>query len=318
MNVGERIFARLLHPGRVEILVFGAGAMGSLIGGLLSIRQDVTLVGRRDHMEAIRLHGLRITGKTVRLVHPKSATRVPGDAHPELVVVATKAYDTEAAMTSLKRFANSAVFLTLQNGLENPEVLARAARRVVAGTTSHGVTFLGPGEIRHAGIGDTTIGAWRGIDRDEVVRVRDILDEAGIRTRISEDIASDLWAKLVVNAAINPVAALAGVPNGRLVQDRALARLLEDVAREAIAVAQAEGASLAAEEVLRRTKLVARRTAANRASMLQDLDRHRRTEVDAITGAVLRAADRRGIEVPLNRALYALVQTREGAGSREG
>lgn len=297
--------------GIVDILVFGAGSMGSLVGGLLSVRQEVTLVGRADHMEAIRAHGLRITGKTARVVHPHAATRVPPGAHPDLVVVSTKAYDTAAAMVPLKRFANAAVFLTLQNGLENPDVIARAAKRVVAGTTSHGVTFLGPGEIRHAGVGETIVGAWRGVDHADVVRVRDVLDEAGIPTTVSDDIRADLWAKLVVNAAINPLAALSGVPNGRLVRDRDLARLLEEVGREALAVADAEGVHLDADAVLHRTRLIARRTAANRASMLQDLDRHRRTEVDAITGTILRAAARRGVDAPLNRALFALVRARE-------
>lgn len=299
----------------MEILVFGAGGMGSLLGGLLSVRHDVTLVGREEHMAAIRAHGLRITGKTARMVHPHAATRVPADVRPELVVVTTKAYDTAAAMTSLRRFANASVFLTLQNGLDNPDILAGTAKRVVAGTISHGVTLLGPGEIRHAGIGDTVVGAWRGVDHGDVVRVRDLLDEAGLRTRVSDDIRRDLWAKLVVNAAINPVAALAGVTNGRLVEDRSLARLLDEVGREAAAVARAEGIRLDADDVLRKARLTARRTAANRVSMLQDLDHHRRTEIDAITGAILRAADRRGVDVPRNRALYALVRAREAEGT---
>ena len=215
-------------------------------------------------------------------------------------------------MSSLKRFARSSVFLTLQNGLDNPDIISHTAERVIAGTTSHGVTLLGPGEVRHAGLGDTVIGPWKGVDRGEVIHVRDVLDEAGIRTRISEDVRSELWGKVVVNAAINPLAALASVPNGRLVQDRNLAGLLDEVGREALAVARAAGARLDAEEILRRTRLIARRTAANRASMLQDLDRHRRTEIEAITGAVLREAERHDIDAPLNRVLYALVRAREG------
>lgn len=295
----------------MEILVFGAGAMGSLLGGLLSVRHDVLLVGREEHVEAIRARGLRISGKTVRLVHPRAATRAPAAFHPQLVLVSTKAYDTASAMSSLKRFSKSSIFLTLQNGLDNPDIIARTAERVVAGTVSHGVTWLRPGDVRHAGVGDLIIGPWKGVTPTEVVRVRDLFDEAGLPATISDDVRSELWGKVVVNAAINPLAALAGVPNGRLVQDRSLARLLDDVGREALAVARAAGARLDSAEILRRTRLVARRTAANRASMLQDLDRHRRTEIDAITGAILREAERRGIDAPLNRALYALVRARE-------
>lgn len=295
----------------MDILVFGAGAMGSFFGGLLSVRHDVTLIGREDHMKAVRAHGLRMTGKTVRVMRPRSATRIPRDAHPELVIIATKSYDTSDAMRSLRRFGSTAVFLTLQNGIDNANLIARTARRVIAGTTAHGVTYLGPGEIRHAGLGDTTIGAWTKVDESTVVRLRDLLDEAGIRTRITADVRSELWAKLVVNAAINPLAALAGVPNGRLVEDPALRRLLEDVARETAGVARAAGARVDAEDLVRRTRLVARRTATNRASMLQDLDSGRRTEIDAITGAVLREAEKAGVETPVNRVLFALVKARE-------
>ena len=303
---------------RVEILVFGAGAMGSFFGGLLSPRHDVLLVGRREHMEAIRARGLRISGKTVRLARPRTATRVPATARPGLVLVATKAYDTAEAMTQLKRFGSTAVFVTLQNGLDNPDVIARTASRVIAGTTAHGVTFLGPGEVRHAGVGDTTIGAWRGVDREDVVRVQAIFEEAGVRTRVSDDVRTELWSKLIVNASINPLAALAGVPNGRLVQDKDLQALLESVCREATAVARADGIAADADEMVRRTRLVARRTAANRSSMLQDLDHRRRTEIDAIAGAVLRSADRTGVEAPLGRALLALVRAREAEGLRAG
>ena len=287
--------------------------MGSFFGGLLSVRHDVTLIGRKDHMDAVRTHGLRITGKTVRLVRPRTATRIPTRASPDLVIVATKSYETAAAVQSLRAFARTAVFLTLQNGLDNADILARTATRVVAGTTAHGVMYLGPGEIRHAGLGDTTIGAWNEVGEDAVVRLRDILDEAGIRTRITADIRSELWAKLVVNAAINPLGALAAVPNGRLVQDPDLRRLLDDVARETASVARAAGALVDVDDLVRRARLVARRTAANRASMLQDLDRGHRTEIDAITGAVLREAERVGMQAPVNRVLFALMKAREAA-----
>ncbi len=302
----------------MDVLVFGAGAMGSFFGGLLSARQDVLLVGRREHMEAIRRHGLRISGKTVRLAHPEVATRVPAAARPDLVLLATKAYDTAAAMGQLKHLASRATFLTLQNGLDNPDVIGRLAARVIAGTTAHGVLFLGPGEVRHAGIGDTVIGAWRGVDRDDVVLVRDVFEEAGVRTRISDDVRTDLWAKLAVNASINPLAALAGVPNGRVVQDADLGELLEALCRETVAVARASGIPLDANDLVRRARLVARRTSGNRASMLQDLDHGRRTEIDAISGAVARAAERASVDAPLNRAVHALVRARERAALQAG
>src|SRR3989304_1679066 len=113
----------------MDIVVFGAGAMGSFFGGLLSRRNRVTLVCRKEHADAIRRSGLRITGKTSLIGHPQVATSIAGGKPAALVLVATKAYDTESAARSLRRFANRATWLTLQNGLDNPEVLARTARR---------------------------------------------------------------------------------------------------------------------------------------------------------------------------------------------
>jgi len=304
-------FAPREFAGLVEILVFGAGAMGSFIGGLLSRRHKVLLIGRAEHVDAIREQGLRITGKTAMIARPEVATTVPQRARPDFVFVTTKAYDTATAMGSLERFADRSVFVTLQNGLGNAETIAKAARRVIAGTTAIGVTFVGPGEVRHAGVGDTVFGAWANVGEAELVRLRDVLAEAGINAELTSDIRSELWSKLVVNASINPVAAVAGVPNGRLVRDKRLLTILETISREAAAVAKAEGAAVDAEELLHRTVLVAKRTAANRGSMLQDLDRHRRTEIDAIAGPIIRGAARHRLPVPLTQAFYAVVRARE-------
>ncbi len=290
--------------------------MGSFLGGFLARRNEVVLVGRAEHVDAIRRRGLRITGKTRRVVRLEAYTKVPRAATPDLVLVATKAHDTPTAMTHLRPLASSALFLTLQNGLDNPRIIARTARRVAAGTTAQGVTLLGPGQIRHAGVGTTVIGRWSNVTEKDLVRLRDLFENAGIPAELTSDVRTELWAKVIVNASINPIAALAGVPNGRLVRDRRLLALLEAVCTEAAAVARAEGASIDASEIRSRTVRVARRTGANRASMLQDFDRSRRTEIEAITGAVVRAADRHRLPVPLNRALYGLIKARESARSR--
>lgn len=297
----------------VEILVFGAGAIGSFFGALLSQRHDVTLIGRAEHVSAIKSHGLRVSGKTSIIAKPRAATRVPQNEKPDFVFVTTKSYDTANAMIALGPFAERAIFVTLQNGLGNAETIARTARRVVAGTTAHGVTFVGPGEIRHAGVGETMLGAWSHVSESDLIRLRDLLADVGIVASVTSDIRTELWSKLVVNASINPIAALAEVPNGRIVRDKRLLGVLEGVCREATAVAKAEGARADEEELRHRTVLVAKRTASNRASMLQDLDRHHRTEIDAITGSIVRAAQRHRIPVPVNEALYALMRAREAA-----
>jgi 2-dehydropantoate 2-reductase len=307
------VFAARAHGWSVRILVFGAGGIGSFIGGLLSRRQEVTLVARAEHVEAIQARGLRITGKTALIARPIAATSVPSNARPDFVFITTKAYDTASAMSALERFGERSIFVTLQNGLGNAETIARKARQVIAGTTTIGAQLIGPGEVRHAGIGETTVGAWSRVSEADLVRLRDVLAEAGIIANITSDVRTELWSKLVVNASINPLAAIAGVPNGRLVRDKRLFAVMEALIDEGVAVARAEGAKVDAGELRHRTHLVAKRTATNRASMLQDFDRHRRTEIDAITGSIVRTAVRRRIAVPLNHLLYAVISAREKA-----
>ncbi|MEK6838981.1 MAG: 2-dehydropantoate 2-reductase, partial [Candidatus Thermoplasmatota archaeon] len=161
--------------------------------------------------------------------------------------------------------------------------------------------------VRHAGVGDTVIGGFSGVDENDVVRVRDVFEDSGIHTTISPNIRRDLWLKVIVNAGINPLAALTGLRNGQLVVVPPLREAMTELCAEAAAVARAEGFELSNREAINLTVRVARRTRENKASMLQDVERHRRTEIDAITGAILRAADRHGLKVPTNRLAYALV-----------
>jgi len=296
-----------MHP-NVDIVVFGAGAMGSFFGGVLSRRNHVTLVCRKEHADAIRRAGLRITGKTSLVARPDTTTSVSGVRNADLVLVWTKAYDTEAAARTLRKFAKKSTWVTLQNGPDNASILARAAKQVVAGVTSHGVTFLRPGEIRHAGIGETVIGRFSGVTSDDLVRIQDLFDEAGIRTRIAADIRRDLWLKAVVNAGINPVAALTRLRNGYLASMPMLAAAVSALTGEAAAVARAEGFEISDREASELAIKIARRTRDNLASMLQDVERARRTEIDAITGAILRAAERHRVPVPLNALMYGMIR----------
>src|SRR5881397_1428753 len=214
----------------VQVLVFGAGAIGSFFGALLSQRHDVTLIGRAEHSSTIKSRGLRVRGKTAIIAKPRAAIRVSRTARPDFVFVTTKSYDTANAMIALQPFADRSIFVTLQNGLGNAETIARTARRVVAGTTTHGVTFVGPGEIRHAGVGETVLGAWSGVDESDLVRLRDVLADVGIVAGVTSDIRTELWSKLVVNASINPIAALAGVPNGALFETNSFSASLRPCA----------------------------------------------------------------------------------------
>ena len=289
----------------MKVLVFGAGAIGSWLGALLSMENEVTLVGRPAHVESIRRNGLRISGRTTLVARPTAVAEVPPDV-PDVIFVATKAYDTANAADALRAFWRRSTFVTLQNGLGNAEALAAKAERVLAGTTTHGVTFVGPGEVLHAGVGDTTLGPFAGTTRADAQHLATALTAGGIATTVVMDPRPELWAKAVVNTAINPLTAVLRRPNGELVRHADLRDLLERLAREGAVAARAAGVDLDPDGIAAKAAEVAARTAENRSSMLQDVERGRRTEVEAITGELLRAA--RGVVLPYNERVYALVR----------
>lgn len=226
----------------------------------------------------------------------------------DLVLVTTKAYDTRNAVESLRAFWRRSNFVTLQNGLGNVERIAEAADRVFAGTTSHGVTFVAPGEIHHAGVGDITIGPWKATTVDEASRLAGMFTAAGLPALGIPDTGRELWAKVVVNASINPLTAVLRVPNGALVEHEDLRELLSAIVREAVSAANVAGVTLSEKDLALRAAEIAARTGANRSSMLQDVERGRRTEIDAILGELLRTASGAGLHLPYVSILDTLVR----------
>ena len=198
--------------------------------------------------------------------------------------------------------------LTLQNGLGNLEALSEVfgAERVAGGVTGHGATWLAPGRVRHAGAGVTVIGEQSGPPFSRLVALRAVFQSGGIETELTGHLPSTLWGKLVLNAAINPVGALTGLPNGRLIEPP-LGRMTVQVAREAASVAEGLGIPLPYSDPAEKLREVCSATAENINSMLQDVRLRRRTEVEAINGAVARSATKAGLSAPLNAALRDLV-----------
>ncbi|MFQ5907461.1 MAG: ketopantoate reductase family protein [Thermoplasmata archaeon] len=296
----------------MRFLVFGAGAMGSLVGGLLSQQHETVLVGRRAHVEAIRERGLQITGKTQLIARPTAEEGIPPDADPDVVIVAVKAYDTEHAARTLAPLTGQALFLSLQNGLGNEETLAAAGARVLGGVTNQGITWVRPGEVHHAGEGETYIGPFEGIGPEDADDVVAAFAESGLPSHRVDDIRSELWLKAIVNACINPLTALLRVPNGYVLQTEATEQVVRNVIQEGVEVAARYDVDLAEDAVFERVAAVVQGTAANRSSMLQDLERGRRTEIEAINGAIARLGQEAGRPAPRNELLARLVRAAEG------
>lgn len=289
----------------------GAGAMGSFLAAKLAPQHGVTIVARPPHAAAVSAVGLAVEGRTSAVARPRAVTSAKDAGTPDLLVITTKAYDTQRAIREcLHLLGPETKVLTLQNGLGNVEALREHVHpsRLLAGATAHGVTLVGPGRIRHAGEGYTVIGAVDATGADHANDVVTAWNAAGIETTSTTHIEGELWAKAIVNAGINPIAAITGLANGYLVKIPELGRLMNAACSEGIAVATALGVPLPDDDLIARTRKVAERTAANKCSMLQDIERGRRTEIDAICGEIVRKGEEVALDVPVNRALHALVR----------
>ena len=299
----------------MDVVVFGAGSLGSLVGGLLAREHAVTLVGRDPHVAAVREAGLRIRGEIDAHVRPEAATDGTGLV-ADLAVVTVKSFDTESVATPLSGSAFRAA-LSLQNGLGNEETLAAHLDcPVLAGTATYGAVLTEPGVVECTGIGEFTLGAREGGRSELAEEVATAFRAAGLETTVTGDMPRRLWRKLAVNAGINGVTALARVKNGAVLEGDA-----GDVARAAAAetarVARAEGIDLSRDEAIGALKDVAEATAANTSSTLQDVEAGRRTEVDALNGAVVERGERHGVETPVNRTIAGLIRAWErGVGCR--
>jgi 2-dehydropantoate 2-reductase len=312
----------------VRIGVVGAGAIGlTLAAGLAPAHDVVVLVRRGEVAAAIARDGVTVIapgdiapdGEVAPGVETRVALGASADpralADREAVIVAVKSHATRAALAPLRGvLPPHALVVSVQNGLDN-DLAAREAlpgARFVSGSTTQGAIALGPGRVRPIGRGVTTFAR-----DDRAAPTSDDLAAAfaaaGLEARVVDDATPLLWRKLVVNAAINPLGALARRTNGEVVSDPDLAPLARALAAEAAAVAASEGVALGDPWAL--VEAAGRTTAANRNSMLQDLDAGRPTEIDAIAGALLRRAAERGIAVPLTETMARLVRARERSRS---
>jgi len=293
----------------MKICVFGAGSLGSVLGGILSKRNEVTLVGRRKNMSAVRRSGLKLVGDFDSTVHLKARETVRGLEPPELVIIATKAYDTAGAIKSCRPWAGEdTMVLTLQNGLGNLEQLRKWKRaRAFGGTTTMGANLLSPGTVRVSGLGRTVIGS--DMDPDGARAIVSAFRSCGLQAEGEEHVIDAIWSKAIVNACINPIAAVLRVPNGRLIASPVISHLMKDVSLECELVAGAAGVDVPAGSTYGRALSVCKDTRGNTSSMLQDVLRGRRTEIGQINGAICSLGDRYGLATPLNDSLVAMISS---------
>ena len=293
-----------------NILIVGTGALASLFAARLAQAGcDVTMLGTwKEGLNAIRTNGIRLIDSNGR--EHQFKVQVTDNTRDCLVtkhaLVLVKAWQTERAAEQLKDcLVQDGLAVTLQNGLGNRETLIQSLSldRVLLGVTTTGATLLGPGLVKAGGEGLISI------ERNPALGpLEAALISANFQVRIVEDALSLIWGKLVINCAINPLTALLKVKNGQLLERPSARLMMGKLADETAQVAKAEHIELPFQDPVAAAEDVARRTAANQSSMLQDVLRAAPTEIDAICGAVVKTAEKHGIATPMNWACWQLVK----------
>jgi len=287
----------------------GAGSIGCYFGALLArAGEEVTLIGRKHHIDAINQRGLLLEiGQQSYAVPIKATVHANGVADADVVLVCVKSDDTEAAGRQVAPYLNDdAILLSLQNGVDNAQRLAAIVDRTVVPVAVYVATAMaGPGHVKHYGRGDLVIGAC-----PKEKEITDRFGAAGIPVEVSASATQALWAKLILNCAYNPLSALTRLPYGRMMGVAGMETLVRNIVEECCAVARAAGVAVPA-DILANVLALAATMPQQTSSTAQDLAAKRRTEIDHLNGFMVREGARLGIPTPVNQALHTLVKGAE-------
>ena len=298
----------------MKICVVGCGAVGSLFAANLSLLDDVEVVAydlSAAHVDAINANGLRLSGAGDVLGKPRATTDAAEIGPCDFGIVATKAMHTEAAIAATAgAFADGSV-ATIQNGIGNEEVLARHVERVIRGTTFPAGKIVEPGHVQWDVKGDTTLGPFEPSPAPlaDVERLADACTRAGMPTHAVADARGPQWRKVIFNAATNPIGALTGLTHGRVCERPDLRALVSGLVSEGKAVASVQGIELDSDPEDLVDHAARPEVGYNhKASMLQDVEARRTTEVDYLNGGIVSFGREHGVATPLNEAIWALVK----------
>jgi 2-dehydropantoate 2-reductase len=298
----------------MRVCVVGCGAVGSLFAANLSLLDDVEVWAfdvSQAHVDAINANGLRLSGAGEVVGRPR-ATADAAELPPcDFGIVATKAMHTEAAVEATAAAFGDGAVASVQNGIGNEEVIARHVGRVIRGTTFPAGKILEPGHVQWDVKGDTTFGPFepQPAALEEVERLADACTRAGMPATAVPDARGPQWRKVIFNASTNPVGALTQLTHGRVCEDPALRALVSRLVDEGKAVAAAQGIVLDADpEALIDHAAKPEVAYDHKASMLQDVEARRQTEIDYLNGGIVRFGRELGVPTPLNEAIAALVK----------
>jgi len=296
----------------MKFLIVGPGAMGCLFAARLTKAGNEVMLLDHDQQRAERIsaQGITVTGVSGDYRVPVTAVAGVHPFTPDFILICAKSTNTREAGESAFSFAGpDTKVVTVQNGLGNIETLETVfgPEKVLGGVTAQGATLLGAGMIRHAGEGETIVGpAGRGGSAAQALAAS--LSSAGFETRLVDSVEELIWGKLIINVGINALTAVLRVKNGRIAAIHGIRTLMKDAVSEALKVAEAKGIHLPYEEPLEKVLAVCEATKDNVSSMLQDVLKRKRTEIEMINGAIAKEGERLGIPIPVNKTLAYLVQ----------
>ena len=299
----------------IQVAVLGAGAVGCFFGGMLArAGHRVTLIGRPPHVEAFRKSGLHFEGQKFDEHLPVDASTDPAAVRgARLVLFCVKSTDTDDAAAQIAPHLDAdAIVVNLQNGVDNTErIQAKVSQPVVPAVVYVATEMAGPGHLKHHGRGDLVVGSLdKSLSNELNERIKSWFEGAGVPVAISDNVAGELWAKLVVNCAYNALSAITQLPYGKLIEGAGIRDTMRDVVEETLAVAKASGVAMAP-DMLERTYKIAEAMPTQFSSTAQDLARGKPTEIDHLNGYVVRRGKALGVPTPANRALHALVKLLE-------
>jgi len=286
-----------------KIFVLGAGAIGSSYGALLSRKNDVTLIGNENHVDAIISRGLTLSGDVQKEFFIKAETKIRGVPSNTLILLTTKAHDSEKAITEIKGLLkDDTVILILQNGLGNKDLVKRIVRdeiQIVRGLVKSAAEFLEPGKIAF----------WNGETILEQTRMSKrivwLFNESGLRTRISNEMDEEMWNKLVVNCVVNPITAILRVRDNEVAVD-SLRQLRHGIVEECVKVGKCEGIVFQLDLKEAIEKDIMKFT--NFSSMCQDIMKRKKTEIDFLNGKIVELGKKHNIPTPINEAMICLIK----------
>lgn len=301
-----------------RVCVAGAGAIGSLFAAHLARVADVSaLVRRPEHAYALRERGLRISGRANFTSRLDAATSPDELGTPELVILACKGTDLATVAAGLAGDWPEATLMTVQNGIGADETVAQYGPwKLLTAVTFMSGTRHDDTHVEYVLDTATWIGPARGTTPADAQRVAELIVSSGLAAEAFDDLRPAQWSKLVFNATVNTVAALTGLPHdphfAAVGGESDLGHLVRDLMNEGKAVAAAAGVPLR-EDPWEMNVLATQRGSAHYPSMLEDVEAHRPTEIEMITGALVREADRVGVPVPLHKAMLRLIKAKEAS-----